>query len=185
MLKDNLEASLLSLFVLESLPGACSDEQLREILISSGEIEQLSVDGIISSLFENGSIAESLHTHAKYDAELQNSGKKAIVITEQGRAVLSAMADKREFYQSAINRALRYYKKIMYGAQYRIYSEKESGGVRVYFSLLMGDICVFETSLLFSSAAEAKEVLERMENDPDAVYRGFMTVSTGKIEFLG
>lgn len=173
MLNHRTEAELLAIFIFSSLPDEVTLYEAEEILLASGELDGMKIDEYIDSLSNSGQI----YVKSRYN-------EKYVGITETGQLVISAFSDKKQHFRIPINKALRCYKKIVCGIDYKIGLEKVNGGSNVSFEMQMAGKVYFSTKLFFAKSAEALQVYNRLDNDPEAFYNGVMTVATGKIEYL-
>lgn len=173
MLTNKTEAELLAIFVFSSLPDEVTLSEAEEILLASGELDRMSIDEYIASLEHNNHIYIKPRANEKY-----------VGITETGLLVVSAFAEKKQLFRIPINRAVRCYKKIVCGVDYRIDLVKSGSGSNVVFEMRMAGKTYFSTTLFFAKSMEALKVYNRIDNDPEAFYNGVMTVATGDIEYL-
>ncbi len=177
---------MLALFIISELPDEVSLSELRSILVSCGELEPMDIDGYISSLSESGQIyiTDDAVTSARYEASAEKTSEHYVGITQSGEAVVSAFSKEKALCGNAINRALRMYKKLTCGIEYKISLEKADGGSYVRFEMFVNERLYFSTALFFANAHEALVVCNRMDSNPDAFYNGFLTVATGEVEYL-
>lgn len=159
------EASMLTLFILSDLPDEVTVEEAQSIVLASGEVEPMAVAGGIEQLEKAGLVAVR-------DGFLS--------VTRAGQETASSMEDKKKLCRSAIHRAMREYKRLTCGIDYRLSTENAHGGSFVHFSVYVGELKYFETSLFFAKASEALAVYNRMDEDPERFYKGFLTVATGE-----
>lgn len=177
MLIQRQEAEMLTLFIISSLPDEVTLSEAREILLSSGELDRMEIDGYLSDLSRRGQI------YIK-----QGNGtlrqEKYVGITESGKDVAAALSERKPPFRACINKALRQYKKIVCGIDYRIDLVKVVGGSNVEFQMLLSGKTYFSTTLFFSKSMDALRVYNRLDNDPESFYNGVMTVATGEIGYL-
>lgn len=173
MLSEKSEAQMLVLFIINELPEEITMQNLRSVLLSSGELEQMNLDEYISSLSQNGQIYITKENTTQYCG-----------ITPEGQETVNIFIDKKQYMKSAINRAMREYKKLVCGVEYKIGMEKAAGGTNVTFSVIISGKCYFTTTMFFVKPREATEVYNRMDNSPEDFYNGFLTVATGEIDYL-
>ncbi len=185
-MKTGGEAQLLVLFIISELPDEASLTELRSILVSCGEFEPMDIDGYIDVLSGNGHIAlsDSAPAKARYDAGAEDTPERYVSITPRGEAVTEAFSAEKQLCKGAINKALRQYKKLTCGIEYIISLEKTVGGAYVHFEMLINEKSYFKTSLFFADSHKALAVYNRMDENPDAIYNGFLTVATGDVEYL-
>ncbi len=174
MLTNRNEAELLSLFIFSSLPDEVTSSEAADILLSCGELDKMKIDDYICSLIERGQI------YSKF-----SDGDNYVGISETGQLVVSAFSEKKQLFRVPVNKALRRYKKIVCGIDYRIDLVKCDGGSNVKFEMLMSGKKYFSTTLFFSNSNDALQVYNRLDNDPESFYIGVMTVATGDIDYLG
>ncbi len=173
MLTNRTEAELLAIFVFSSLPDEVTLSEAEEILLASGELDKMNIDEYIVSLEQSNQIYIKPRANEKY-----------VGITETGLLVVSAFAEKKQLFRIPINKAVRCYKKIVCGVDYRIDLVKAGSGSNVVFEMRMAGKTYFSTTLFFAKSMEALKVYNRIDNDPEAFYNGVMTVATGEIEYL-
>ncbi len=173
MLIQRSDAELLALLIFASLPDDVTFTEAQEILLSCGELDKMNITEYIYGL-ESGR-----HIYIK-----DVSNEKYVGMTESGQTVASAFAEKKRLFRSPINKALRCYKKIVCGIDYRIDLVKTGGGSNVKFEMLMAGKTYFSTTLFFAKSMEALKVYNRLDDDPETFYNGVMTVATGEIEYL-
>ncbi len=173
MLTQRNEAELLVLFIFSSLPDEVTFAEAEEILLSSGELDKMKINEYISGLEQGMQIyVKSAHN------------EKYVGITESGQLVVSAFSEKRHLFRSPINKAMRCYKRIVCGIDYRIELVKTSGGSNVKFEMHMAGKTYFSTTLFFAKSMDALKVYNRLDDDPETFYNGIMTVATGEIGYL-
>lgn len=174
MLTQRTEAELLVLFILSSLPDEVTVSEAEEILIAGGELDGMQLNDYIYSLESRSQL------YIK-----QRSTEKYMGITELGQSVVAAFPEKKQLFRVPVNKALRCYKKIVCGIDYRIDLIKTDGGTNVRFEMLLAGTPYFSTTMFFAKSTEALKVYNRIDDDPEKFYNGVMTVATGEIEYLG
>ncbi len=186
MLNNQSEAQMLALFVISELPDEVTASELRSILLSSAELEPMEIDTYLENLEKAGQIyfTSQESKAAPYDAAKAESTEKYVGITPLGIELVQNLESRKSLCRSAINRAMRQYKKLTCGIDYKISLEQVPGGSYVHFEMLVGDKRYFSTSLFFAKSREALEVYNRMDDDPEGFYSGFLTVATGSIDYL-
>ena len=167
------EAELLALFIFSSLPDEVTMSEASEILLSCDSFDKMEIDEYISELEKRGHIYIKLGNNEKY-----------VGITGLGQSVLKAFEEKKPLYRNAVNKAMRHYKKIVCGIDYRIDLQQACGGSKVSFEMLLNGKSYFSTTLFFAKSMDALSVYNRMDNDPESFYNGVMTVATGEIDYL-
>ncbi|MBR3996220.1 MAG: DUF4364 family protein [Clostridia bacterium] len=167
------DAELTALFIFSSLPDEVTLSEAEEILLSCDGFDRMEIDGYISELEKRGNIYIKQANNEKY-----------VGITELGQSVVSAFSEKKPLYRSTVNKAMRHYKKIVCGIDYRIDLMPSAGGSKVSFDMLLNGKIYFSTSLFFTKSMDALKVYNRMDNDPEGFYNGVMTVATGEIDYL-
>lgn len=167
------DAEFTALFIFSSLPDEVTLTEAEEILLSCDSFDKMEIDDYITELEKRG------HIYIK-----QANNEKYVGITELGLSVASAFSEKKHLYRSAVNKAMRHYKKIVCGIDYRIDLAPFAGGSKVSFEMLLNGKAYFSTSLFFTKSMDALKVYNRMDNDPEAFYNGVMTVATGEIDYL-
>lgn len=184
--KTGSEAQLLVLFIISELPDEASLSELCSILVSCGELEPMDIGTYIDSLSASGHIliSDSTPSQARHDAARESSPEKYVSITDTGMSVAEAFSAEKQLCRSAINRALRQYKKLTCGIEYNIKLEKAKGGSYVHFEMLINEKSHFRTALFFADSAGALAVYNRMDENPDAFYARFLTVATGEVEYM-
>ncbi len=173
MLTDKTEAKMLVLFIISEFSEEVSMQNLRLILLSSDEISQMELDEYIFELAQSNQIYIT-----------KADGTEYCGITPEGQESVNVFSEKKQYLRSAINKALRQYKKLVCGIEYKVAMEKVDDGTNVTFSVIISDKCYFTTTMFFAKAKEALEVYNRMDNSPEDFYNGFLTVATGKIDYL-
>lgn len=186
MLNNKSEAQMLALFVISELPDEVTVSELRSILLSTAELDQMEIDEYLENLEKAGQIYTTVQESgsARYDAARDESGEKYVGITPLGMELVSTLESRKSLCKSAVNRAMRQYKKLTCGIDYKIDLEPCEGGSYVRFEMLVGGKLYFSTSLFFAKSREALEVYNRMDDDPEGFYNGFLTVATGSIDYL-
>ena len=162
---NSREASMLTLFILSDLPDEVTAEEAQSIVLASGEVEPMTVRIGIEELEAAG---------------LVRTRDGFLTVTQAGQETASSMADKKKLCRAAIHRAMREYKRLTCGIDYRLSMENGDGGTFLRFSVYVGDKRYFDTSLFFAKASEALAVYNRMDEDPERFYKGFLTVATGE-----
>ena len=173
MLINRSEAELLALFIFSSLPDEVTLSEAEEILLASGELDKMEIPVYIDSMLGNMQIYIKSRNNEKY-----------VGLTEKGQMVVSVFSDKKAHFRVPVNRALRLYKKIVCGIDYKIELVKVAGGSNVEFEMRMAGKTYFSTTLFFAKSMEALKVYNRIDNDPEAFYNGVLTVATGEIGYL-
>ena len=186
MIINKSEAQMIALFIIDELPDEVTLSELEEILVSSEVFEPIDVPQHIESLLKAGHIYISggNEKNARYDAAKDILSRKYAGITETGRELVWTLSAKKTLCQSAINKAMRCYKKLILGIEYKIDMEVQKDGSYVHFKMYLSEKLYFSTSLFFAKSSEALAVYERMDDDPDAFYNGFLTVASGNIDYL-
>lgn len=185
MINSKSEAQMLALFIIDELPDAVTLSELYEILISSTELSPMDVPQYVENLLDSGQIyIEDSSNSARYDAAKSSLYEKYVGITEMGRELVWTLSAKKSLLRGAINRAMRHYKKLILGIEYKIEMEKAKDGSYVHFKMYISDKLYFSTSLFFAKSSEALAVYDRMDDDPEAFYSGFLTVASGSIDYL-
>ena len=186
MINNQSEAQMLALFIIDELPDEVTSSELRSILIACGELNAMEIDQYVESLEKAGQIYS-----ADRDGEISGSsktenskGENYIGITDLGAELVKTLEHRKSLCRSAINRAMREYKKLTCGIDYKINLEQAEGGSYVKFEMFAGGKLYFATSLFFAKSREALEVYNRMDDDPESFYNGFLTVATGSIDYL-
>lgn len=173
MLTNKTEAQMLVLFIMSELTEEVSMQNLRSILLASDEISQMNLDEYIYELSQNNQIYITKEEHTEYCG-----------ITDAGQETVNVFPERKQYFRSAINKAMRSYKKLVCGVEYKIDTEKVGDGTNVTFSVIISGKCYFTTTMFFAKAKEALEVYNRMDNSPEDFYNGFLTVATGEIDYL-
>lgn len=191
MFREKSDAQMLALFIISELSDEVTLPELQSILVASAEIDPMQVKEYIEELGSSGQIYITKENerdelpNAKYDARIDSYPLDCYTgITQAGIAAVQALSDKKVLFKGAINRALREYKRLLCGIEYRISIENEKGGSYVKFSMFVSGTLYFDTSLFFTRAKDALEVYRRMDDDPEGFYNGFLTVATGRIDYL-
>lgn len=173
MLTDKTEAKMLVLFIISELPEEVSMQNLRSILLSSDEIMQMNLDEYLFELAQSNQIYITKADNTEYCG-----------ITAAGQETVNLFSERKQYLRSFINKAMRQYKKLVCGVEYKIDMEKSDDGTNVTFSVIISGKCYFTTTMFFTKAKEALEVYNRMDNSPEDFYNGFLTVATGEIDYL-
>jgi len=173
LLTQRNDAELLVLFVFSSLPDEVTLSEAQEILLATGELDRMEIPEYIEELSGRSQI------YIK-----QRNSENYIGITSIGQSVLSAFSDKKPHFRGALNKALRCYKKIVCGIDYRIELTKTKGGSNVSFEMLVGGKSYFSANMFFAKSLDALKVYNRLDDDPEGFYNGTMTVATGDIDYL-
>lgn len=161
-------AELAALFIFSTLPEELTRTQAESVLIDSGEFDCIAASETIDELARRGSL---------YIAEDGSVG-----ISELGEDALQAFEDKRECYLSAINRAVRAYRRIMTGVEYKIdLSAAENGGSLVIFERLDDGVQRLYLKLYFDKSADALAAYNLIDRDPDSAFERLVAVSSGRI----
>lgn len=177
MLIQRQEAEMLTLFIISSLPDEVTMSEAREILLAGQELDRMEIDGYLQGLAQRGQI------YIKHGSgPLKN--EKYVGITETGKSVVAALSERKLPFRACINRALRHYKKIVCGIDYRIELVKVAGGSNVEFQMLLSGKTYFSTTLFFSKSMDALKVYNRLDDDPEGFYNGVMTVATGDVGYM-
>jgi hypothetical protein len=173
MPNNNSRPEILALLIFSLLPEEITETEARTILLESEEFDHISAGECITELIGRGNL-------------YKEEGESGVLIglTELGETAAEAFTEERKHYSHAINKALRAYRRLITGIEYRIGLSREGNGSYVSFERLdFGEQKLF-LRLFFDKSGEALEAYNRMDSDPDAFYKGYVTVATGKIDFL-
>ncbi len=181
MLKNSADSEMLVLFIFSELPDEVTLSEAREILLASEELDNMQIDSFISELEKSKQIY--IGTDTVSDAK-KIPGEKYVAITGLGAAIAETLGEQKKIFRTAINKAIRRYKKIACGIDYRIDIATVSGGSNVKFDVLVNGKIYFTSTMFFAKSAEALRVYNRIDNDPEAFYNGVMTVATGEIDYI-
>ena len=169
----NSRPEILALLIFALLPEEVTETEAQTILLESEEFDFISAGECITGLIVRGNLYKE-----------EGESGVLIGITELGETAAEAFSEERTHYSHAINKALRAYRRLVTGIEYRIGMSCEGNGSYVSFERLdFGEQRLY-LRLFFDKSNEALEAYNRMDSDPDAFYKGYVTVATGKIDFL-
>ena len=175
-LRTLTDIKVFLLFLLEKIAYPIDKTTLIRIIAENTYMLSFEYDVAFSELVDDG--------HLYSDTV---DGETDYMISKSGRMIASELYDTLDpaFREKSLNAAAKYLSLAKREADIRS-SVTELPNHRFAVQMIVSDATgeLMNTTLTFSSAAEAEEVRRNFEARPDDIYRAFLFATTQKIAYL-